>query len=879
MAWCVLLVGVLASTGGAMWWQASKTDDVRASFDRSVDLVAAAVNTELARYVGVLSTTRAGLDAEGGLTAPSFARYVDGLDLSREYPSADGLALISAGPRPTATVAAPTNRWVSQGFSFPARSPVRNALERSRGSGRAILSERFTPSFADEGLPAANKHDGFVAVLPRDAGGWVAIHFRGDGFLDGVLGRTGFAARLELFDGPDPAKAKRLAGTATQTPVATGSDALTTITPIDVYGRAWTLRAEALPAFGELTRDHSAWIVLLAGLAVTGMLFAILRVLIGQKARVDEQVEVTTADLRSSEDRFRSLAASSPIGIFSADAAGAIEWVNDELMELTGLDAAASRGIGWRRLVHREDAGRLESEMAAVRERGALSLQLRLHRADGVERWVHLRVAPVEGSADLQGSLVGNLEDITERRTFEVELEHNALHDLLTGLPNRALFADRVATALARGTRTEDQVAVLFVDLDRFKVVNDSLGHSAGDALLVTTAERLSAAVRPQDTVARFGGDEFTVLCDGLTEGEGAVGVAERILEAMAAPVHVGGAELHATASIGIAYGSGPDTTPEALVRDADAAMYRAKRRGKSRVEIFDDALRADATAHLDVENGLRRALEREELHVLYQPKVELATGRIHGAEALVRWERPGIGLVSPAEFIPIAEETGMIVEIGAWVLRTACAQAVEWTKRWPTAPLVAVNLSARQLGDPKLVPMVVDVLATTRLAPRQLCLEITESTLMDDADGCVEALRRLRSLGVRLAIDDFGTGYSSLSYLQRFPVTELKVDRSFVSPLHAGGEEQIAIVEAIVGLAHALRLTVVAEGVETGEQASIVTELGCALGQGFLWSRPVDAAAVEALACAGGFTAGSAGRRQLEVESSPRSPMPMLRT
>ncbi len=851
-AWVVLALGVLASVGGALWWQGQKADEANAGFDRSVAGVEASVRSELQRYVEALAAARALLTVAGGLDADGFDRYVTRLDLRRSYPSADGLAVIArrSGPAQVATLVAPPARWVSAGFDFSAFPPVHAALERSARTGAPVLSERFTP-FADAALPAAAKHDGFVAVLPLGGRGWVAVHFRGDRFLAGVLGRTGFAARLELFDGPDPATAKRLAGTAVETPVASGPDALLRVRPLEVLGRRWTLRAAALPELSGATDESGPWLVLLGGLMVTGLLFAVLRVLAGQKARVDRQVEATTRDLRASEGRFRSLAASSPIGIFQAEATGAVLWVNDELVEITGQDASASLGDGWRTLVHPDDGDRLRAELTGLGERGELSLQLRLQRGDGQERWVHVRIAPVDALAGPDGGLVGNVEDITERRAFEAELEHNALHDALTGLPNRALFADRVGVALARSARAEHRVGVLFVDLDRFKVVNDSLGHSRGDALLVAVGERLVRSVRLGDTVARFGGDEFTVLCDGLTDGRRAVEVAERILAALAEPVRVDGVELHATASIGIAYADSATATAEALVRDADAAMYRAKQLGKSRVEIFDDALRASATEHLDVENGLRRAIERDELVLLYQPKVDLRSGEVVGVEALVRWDRAGVGRVAPAAFIPIAEETGLVVGMGAWVLREACRQAAEWATSWPgpLPPMVAVNLSARQLADAGIVALVVEVLAATRLPPRRLCLEITESTLMDDAEAAAVTLAQLRSLGVRLAIDDFGTGYSSLSYLQRFPVDFLKVDRSFVSPLRPGGGEETAIVEAITGLGHALGLEIIAEGVETDEQRRIVTRLGCALGQGFLWSPPVSAGEVEALA------------------------------
>jgi diguanylate cyclase (GGDEF)-like protein len=424
----------------------------------------------------------------------------------------------------------------------------------------------------------------------------------------------------------------------------------------------------------------------------------------------------------------------------------------------------------------------------------------------------------------------------------ERALLHQAFHDTLTGLPNRVLFLDRLGQALARRERRPMEVAVLFLDVDRFKWVNDSLGHAAGDQLLVAVAGRLHSVLRPGDTVARFGGDEFVLLCEELGDEREAFAVAQRLNRALADPFHLKGREVGLTASIGIALAStSTHDTPDALLRDADAAMYRAKERGRDRIELFDEDMRSRALSRLETESALRRAIDQGELRVHYQPVIELATGRVTGLEALVRWQHPERGLMPPSEFIPVAEETGLIVACGAVVLTEACTQVARWNAQQihrPPLP-VSVNLSPHQVLSQGLPELVADALERSGLDPRLLCLEITETVLIEDAASSRAALDALKELGVTLAVDDFGTGYSSLLYLRRFPVDVLKIDRSFVVGLGTNVEDT-AIVAGVIRLAHALGLLAVAEGVETPEQAARLKELGCDLAQGYYWSRPL---------------------------------------
>jgi diguanylate cyclase (GGDEF)-like protein/PAS domain S-box-containing protein len=461
---------------------------------------------------------------------------------------------------------------------------------------------------------------------------------------------------------------------------------------------------------------------------------------------------------------------------------------------------------------------------------------------EGREVWFEGTVTPLS-----QESVVFVGRDITERKALEEQLAYQALHDPLTELPNRVLFTDRLQHALSRAKRRQQAVAIMFMDLDNFKVVNDSLGHQTGDRLLKAVSMRISKFLRPEDTVARLGGDEFVFLLED-TDADGASRIAERILGELRAPFTIGRRQFFVTASVGITVGGRNEKRVAEHLRDADLAMYRAKHLGKARYAIFEETMNARALERLELEHGLRRAVERNEFVVHYQPKVSLATGRIVGFEALVRWKHPERGLLLPEKFIPLAEETGLIVPIGELVLEEACRQAKEWhEQRLSDPPAVCVNLSARQFREPGLVDTVAHMIDEAKLEPRHLFLEITESTAMSDALATVATLEELQDLGVRAIIDDFGTGYSSLSYLERFPVDSVKIDRSFVGGLgkHSRAE---TLGSAIISLAHALGLKVIAEGVETEEQLDRLREFGCDLAQGYYFARPLTGKAASAL-------------------------------
>ncbi|MFN8636554.1 MAG: EAL domain-containing protein [Chloroflexota bacterium] len=465
-------------------------------------------------------------------------------------------------------------------------------------------------------------------------------------------------------------------------------------------------------------------------------------------------------------------------------------------------------------------------------------------RADGTTFPVELAITHIELRAGK--GFTAFLRDLTERKRVEHELTRLAFHDTLTGLPNRALFADRLQQAVARTDRLHEPLAVMFLDLDNFKVVNDSIGHEAGDQLLIAVAGRLRACLRPEDTIARFGGDELAILVVGRNDQDEVVAVAECLAEALREPISLAGHELYVTVSIGIAVATPGQDDAESLLRKSDLAMYRSKAAGRSQYTLFDQSMNATALERLRLGSDLHLAVERNELLLLYQPIVKLDTHEIGELEALIRWAHPTLGWISPAQFIPIAEENGLIIPIGRWVLREACRQLREWQLQHPDLAglVMSVNLSAKQLNDPELLPEIRRILAETGLDARCLKLELTETTVMSDVASTSLMLSELKGLGLGLAIDDFGTGYSSLSYLKRLPLDTLKVDRTFVDGLGTDPQDT-AIVRTVIALAKSLHLEVTGEGVETAEQSRHLLQLGCDRGQGYLFARPLSPAAV----------------------------------
>jgi diguanylate cyclase (GGDEF)-like protein/PAS domain S-box-containing protein len=562
---------------------------------------------------------------------------------------------------------------------------------------------------------------------------------------------------------------------------------------------------------------------------------------------VTERHEATEA-LSRSEHLMRTVLDSSPDPILQIGPDLRIEYVNRAAAEAAAVTMDAWIGRTWRELGFPDHlVERYERRTRRVFETGeTLEDELDLERAD-YGRAYETRYVPLLDADGQVAHVVSISRDVTKRHIAEQLLLERATRDPLTGLANRAALLDEIDRSVQVARRSHTDTAVLMVDLDNFKHVNDSLGHAVGDILLVTAAERIRSVVRGGEMIARFGGDEFVVVMRDLDDPTRAVDNARRIVEAFRRPIDIDGADVYTTASVGVALAA-PDSTPDDLLREADTALYVSKGEGRDRVAIFNEELRAAVTARLRIEAQLRPALDRGELEVWYQPEVALPTGRVTAVEALLRWRRPGIGIVPAQDFIDIAEDTGLVVEFGPWVLRTACADAARWSREHPSDPItVRVNLSARQVVETGLLGEIDRALEESGLPTSLLCLEITESTLLHHSAVVLEHLQEIRHRGIRIALDDFGTGYASLAYLREFPVDVLKIDRSFVSNI-TDSNFDARLVGGIVALADALDVAITAEGVETPEQADRLVELGCERAQGFLFSPAVTADAIDAM-------------------------------
>ncbi|MFL6675730.1 MAG: EAL domain-containing protein [Massilia sp.] len=640
-------------------------------------------------------------------------------------------------------------------------------------------------------------------------------------------------------------------------------------TSFKVGGRTWRFDAEAAPR--PFLADHVGSSAVLAG----GLLFTLLASAFVQAAaararKVQQLVRKRTADLKhtnrrliddviarkrtekalqESEQRFRQLVAMSSDWYWEQDKELRFTTVTGGFAGKAGI--ALGRVLGktrWEYVRGLADSDEGRAHIALVRAHEPFhNFEYQALDDNGETRWFCVNGQPVFDEDGRFDGYRGTGSDITARKLTEQRVHHVAQHDVLTGLPNRSLLQDRLGQAIAYATRSGHPVWVMLIDLDRFKFVNDSMGHKAGDVLLVTVAARLRSSLRDSDTVARLSGDEFVVILSEHQDQKLSPDIVQRVMDSVAQPVMLGTKEFFVTASIGVAVYPSEGTSPDSLIEHADIAMYRAKKLGRNNFQFYTPAMNEESLERVRIESALRNALERDEFVLHYQPQVDLESGHIVGMEALIRWRHPELGMVPPARFVGVAEETGLIVQIGAWVMRAACAQNKAWQDAGLGRLRVAVNLSARQFGDPGLVEGIEQVLADTGLDPACLEIELTESLFMSEVTPAVEQLHRMKALGVNLSIDDFGTGYSSLSYLSRFPIDVLKIDRSFVADITHDANDA-AIVTSIIALAHNLKLSVIAEGVETGEQLDYLRRHGCDEMQGYYFSPPLAAAEFEQL-------------------------------
>ena len=858
--WHLLAAGVVLTSGvGGSWALADHEqrvlDEVAAErFDRGSRAVADAARVELDRYEDLLLALQDLHRSARSVSPVEFRDFTTNFASERRYPGLQGMALLF-NPRGVARDMRPAVVYVEPrtadltvlGFDPGRRSALLETAGRAVTTGEPALSPPQRLFGEDDAV-------GYVLYAPLwrsgarpqnvaeriDAAiGVAAVSFRADQFLSAAVTRGPGGVGAGLYDGAPHAGAHVSSKPSNYVPDQGRSRSVA----VPAADRLWSLRLQPLTSDA---RALTAPDLVRSGGAALGALLAALVLALGRaKERALRLVDEAVGTLARSEERFRSLSASSPMSVFQLDASGACSYTNGRLLELTGRSADELAGDGLLATVHCDD--REAARTAWMPRRGVPSstVRLRVLRPDGTVRWVRTAASALESDA----GWVGSLEDVTvevaaqqAQERIAAELEHAAQHDRLTGLLNRmGLLAALDATDVAR-------TAVLSLDIDRFKVVNDSLGHAAGDRLLIEVVARLEATLRDRDLASRPAGDEFVVVLDGTDEA-GAVLVAERILSSLSESVTLDDHDFQVTASIGIAVGRTGESVEDLLVR-ADAALYQAKSRGKARWELDVGTAGAGTGSTLSREQDLRRAIDDCQLAVVYQPIADLSTGAIVGAEALVRWPLPDGRVVPPLEFIDLAEESGLIVPLGAFVLQESCRQLARWDVEHPqTARRIAmsVNASARQLADPRFVGTVLGACTQAGVDPGRLCIEVTEGALLRDVATAEAVLTALRAAGVRVAVDDFGTGYSSLTHLRQLPLDVVKVDRSFVGDRSAGAGGR-AIVQAVVDMSRALGLRTVAEGVEDPEQLAWLSTVGCDMAQGYHLSRPVSGDAVARL-------------------------------
>ena len=903
-AWLVLALGMALSIAAAVLVSRQAEREARLEFDSAVSDAQAAVDTRINDYADILRGTRGLFSARNAVSRDEFRRYIDSLDLRQRYPGIQGMVFsrhvtaaqkqafeaavradTSIDPRgyPKFAIRPPGVRaeYIVAQYVEPytgneralgldlAGDPARLAtLERTRDSGRITASGPVALAVSPQGGPgftlrqAIYRKDALIDTTERRREAFLGVlsaAFVFNDMMRGVL-REPVLQKLNVrihdagfLDDPaglkPPAPENLLFDSHASEAAPPGFSKSGTLI---VGGRLWRLDFSAREALVASSDRWTHWIVLAVGYVISLLLFGLVRSLATTGSTAVEMANRITADLRRSEAGLaeaqrmtQQLIEALPNPIYCKGTDGRYIGVNKawEAYFSTPREAFVGKTVHDLYPGNPEIAERLHAMDQALWDKpGTQVYETSITTPDGKQHdAIYYKATFTRADGSVAG-LIANIVDITERKHAEERVRHLANYDDLTGLPNRSMFNQRLGHALAQARRSGKSLAILFIDLDRFKNINDTLGHDAGDRVLKEIADRLRGCLRESDTVGRLGGDEFVVLIEELPQPEHVTAVAQKIIATAARPIALPTQEVHLTASIGIGTFPEDGADTESLMKNADIAMYRAKEQGKNTFQYYAAHMNVHTLERLALETALRRALERDEFLLHYQPKVDIASGRVCGIEALVRWQQPGKALVPPAQFIPIAEETGLIVPIGEWVLTTACSRGKQWQDGGQPPLNIAVNLSARQFAQKDLVQSVARILKATGLDPARLEFEITESMVMRDPENAVVLLKALKAMGIRLSIDDFGTGYSSLSYLKRFPIDSVKIDRSFIRDLPEDGEDA-AITQAIIAMAHSLRLKVIAEGVETEAQLEFLRRHGCDEMQGYLFSKPLPEA------------------------------------
>jgi len=878
VAWVALAVVLVAACSAALVRRHTMTGDLGRSFDRDVEHYNRALREALDTQAGALDeAAHLFLDTpvpeDGGsavlgppwlsalgpgtlglshIVVVSPVELPEYLDRRANITGSEAQQIEPPGERDTywlPLVTIPESNLRLPNIDNRAVPQNRIAMERSLETGTTTAAAPIDVPLADTGevddLTVFSMFRPVDATRPLTAErGWVSTTVLGDVFVAGVIPGFPHGVDVSMVSDGGSSPVGRHVGRDEAGGGDDPADHLQATSTLDAYGVTWEMRFESMqtpPAVGW----SEPILIFVAGASLGLAMFAVLYVLARGRARALAVADHATSSLGAVEERFRSAFEDAPIGMALVGRDHTIQRVNRSLCRMLSRSANALVGSGLDAIAHADDVNRVGDHLDALMRGDPVTspLEARFVEAHGAPVTASISASRVSedstGSGSSQPYFIVQIEDVSERKATAARLAHQASHDALTEVWNRSAFAATLEVALEEpGTG----IAVLFIDLDRFKVVNDTLGHAAGDEVLRITAQRIEAALRTGDEVARMGGDEFTVLARDVADADDAATLARRIHAAVAEPIAVASSTVSVTPSIGIALSHGGHATPDSLLRDADTAQYRSKSHGRSRIEFFDAEARSETRRILEIEQELGHALESDEILLHYQPEVDLDTGAVTGVEALMRWDHPTRGLLAPVDFIDIAEESGLIVPLGSWAIREACRQARVWDDAGVGAGLaMSVNLSARQFLLPDLPDLVASALTDSAFDARRLCLEMTETALMDEGDATLLSLEALRALGVQLSVDDFGTGYSSLEYLKRFPVDWLKIDQSFVDGLGTDAEDT-AIVTAVVSLAHALDLRVVAEGVETSEQLANLRTLGCDVGQGTYFSPPLPA-------------------------------------